>query len=68
MKLTWLNCERTLVKDLSPLKGMPLNYLHCGGTPVFDLSPLKDMKLTRLDCPGAGVRSDAAEGHAPYVP
>ncbi len=55
MKLTWLNCEATLVKDLSPLKGMPLNYLHIGGTSVFDLSPLKDMKLTKLDCPGAPV-------------
>ncbi len=36
------------VRDLSPLRGVPLQYLHIGGNPVTDLSPLRDMPLTDL--------------------
>ena len=38
------------LRDLSPLKGLPLTSLNCWGTKVASLSPLKDTKLTSLDC------------------
>lgn len=53
-----LNIRDTPVKDLSPLKGLPLQVLECGSLwlyqersryPLSDLTPLQGMPLTRLD-------------------
>jgi serine/threonine protein kinase len=38
------------VKNLEPLKGMPLTSLACDNTQVADLSPLSGMPLTILVC------------------
>ncbi len=48
MKLTILNCYRTPVSDLSPLRGMPLTLIYCQGSKVSDLSPLQGMNLTEV--------------------
>jgi serine/threonine-protein kinase len=51
---------QTGVRDLSPLKGMPLGYLRIGATSVADLSPLSGMPLTTLDmhnCPFTDLSS-----------
>jgi hypothetical protein len=45
MKLTFLACNDTPVKDLSPLKDMPLKRLLIHGTGVADLKPLQGMPL-----------------------
>jgi hypothetical protein len=45
MKLTFLVCGATAVKDLSPLKDMPLKTLLIHETGVTDLTPLKGMPL-----------------------
>ena len=50
MKLVYLQCGRSRVADLTPLKGMNLSRLGCYDTPVADLTPLKGMKLISLDC------------------
>jgi hypothetical protein len=39
-----------MLKDLSPLRGLPLKTLFCANTNVADLSPLKGMKLKILNC------------------
>src|SRR5438552_2698723 len=57
MKLTSLTLQHAKVRDLSPLKGMPLTSLNltaCGQ--VSDLSPLKGMPLTTLNLWGCSVR------------
>ena len=36
------------LRDLGPLKGLPLSYLDCGKNSIVDLSPLKGMQLTSL--------------------
>jgi hypothetical protein len=38
------------LKNLEPLKEMPLTYLWCDNTQVADLSPLSGMPLTTLIC------------------
>ncbi len=38
------------VKNLEPLRGMPLTVLSCDNCLVADLSPLKEMRLTFLAC------------------
>jgi serine/threonine protein kinase len=38
------------LKDVSPLKGMPLKDLKIGYSEVSDLSPLAGMQLTSLEC------------------
>ncbi|RBP39110.1 serine/threonine protein kinase [Roseimicrobium gellanilyticum] len=43
-----LHLSACKVRDLSPLRGLPLRYLHIGGNPVTDLSPLQGMPLTQL--------------------
>ena len=48
---------RVFVRDLSPLKGMPLSALTCGGTQAEDLTPLAGMKLTLLSCNDTAVSS-----------
>lgn len=40
------------VRDLSPLRGMPLAWLDCSGNGIRDLSPLRGMELTLLECSG----------------
>ena len=48
MPLTILNLTGLRgVRDLSPLKGMPLKYLSLWRTAVSDLSPLAEMKSLR---------------------
>jgi hypothetical protein len=50
-RLRTLSCggpAKSMLSDLSPLKGMPLVLLGCDWTPVSDLSPLKGMPLTYL--------------------
>ncbi len=57
MKLTSLDCASNGgIKDLTPLKEMPLAALNCGNTAVEDLSPLKGLSLTWLATPGNRVR------------
>ena len=51
MRLTSLylfNCSG--VRELEPLKGMPLTQLDIRGTAVTNLSPLKDLPLRMLNC------------------
>jgi hypothetical protein len=51
MPLKMLDLARNLtLKNLTPLKGVPLESLNCSHTSVADLSPLKGMKLTELTC------------------
>jgi hypothetical protein len=38
------------LRDLAPLKEMPLTSLDIGATQVADLSTLRGMKLTTLNC------------------
>jgi|GEM_PF-1021576 len=44
-----LNISSTLVKDLSPLRGLQLQSIEMAGTPVRDLSPLEGMPLSSLN-------------------
>jgi serine/threonine protein kinase/Leucine-rich repeat (LRR) protein len=44
----YLHISGCKVRDLSPLRGVPLHYLHIGGNPVTDLSPLRGMPLREL--------------------
>src|SRR5262249_31113455 len=47
---TTLNLHRCdQVKDLTPLKNMPLTTLSLFGCPIQDLTPLKGLPLTRLN-------------------
>jgi hypothetical protein len=49
MPIVHLNLQGSKkVRDLSPLKGMPLKSLNLNGTAVAELSPLKGMPLTTL--------------------
>ncbi len=51
----------TQVKDLSPLKGLPLKELYLRHTPVADLSPLKNIRSLRiLDLHNTKVRDLSA--------
>jgi serine/threonine protein kinase len=43
------------VKDLAPLKEMPLARLNLGGLPIDDLEPLRDMPLVSLVVNGTKV-------------
>ncbi len=47
--LTHLNLGATLVKDLTPLRGLPLVELHLGATRVADLAGLRDAPIETLD-------------------
>ena len=44
------------IRDLSPLRGLPLGVLNCMRTEVSDLSPLKGMPLEELFISGLAVR------------
>ncbi len=45
-----------LVKDLAPLRGIPLSRLGLVGCPVDNLEPLRDMRLISLDVGRTKVR------------
>jgi len=47
MKSLYLECNA--LKDLSPLKGLPLKSLGCQGVHAADLSPLQGVPLTRFE-------------------
>ena len=58
MRLSLNNAD---VRDLGPLKGMPLKSLSITGCPVLtDLSPLKGMPLTMLDLANCESLTDLA--------
>jgi hypothetical protein len=38
------------IRDLSPLRGLPLTVLACGSNEITDLSPLERMPLIALEC------------------
>ncbi|MBN1269725.1 MAG: protein kinase [Kiritimatiellae bacterium] len=40
------------IRDLSPLKGLPLNVLYCAQCGIESLEPLRGMPLTALNCLG----------------
>lgn len=48
--------DRCPLRDLSPLKGLPLVRLSCFNSNVSDLSPLAGMKLTSLELSCSDVR------------
>jgi len=48
-QLTTLNLSSTNVRDLEPLKDMPITTLDLCCTKVSDLTPLKGMQITNLD-------------------
>jgi Leucine-rich repeat (LRR) protein len=54
LKTLWAGGSQ--VRDLTPLKEMPLTELIIPGTQVQDLSPLKGMPLTSLGISGTQVR------------
>lgn len=47
--ITEASLYQTGIRDISPLKGLPLIAIDLGMTQVTDLSPLAGMKLQRLD-------------------
>ena len=55
MPLRTLECSKTLVADLAPLKGMPLHYLQIHDTKVSELAPVQGMPLDRMDIDGTSV-------------
>jgi hypothetical protein len=57
--------DKDRVKDLAPLKGLPLAELKMAWSAVKDLTPLKGMPLQVLEFAGAGIgtaRRDEAAG------
>ena len=57
-QLESLKCEardKSLLSDLSPLKGTKITAISCSNTSVSDLSPLREMKLKHFDCSGTNV-------------
>ena len=59
LKILWCgggtSNKRSILSDLSPLRGMKLTKLTCRGTKVSDLSPLQGMPLSVLFCEGTWV-------------
>jgi len=53
--LTVLSLSGTQVRDLSPLRGMPLEKLDFGSTAVSDLRSLQGMPLRQLEFPNTTV-------------
>ena len=45
------------IKDLSPIRGMPISTLHCAGNNIESLEPLKGMPLVTLRCGGNPIKS-----------
>lgn len=44
-----LDASHTIIRNLSPLKGMPLSRLNASFTAISDLTPLREMPLHWLD-------------------
>lgn len=55
-KLKVLYCNKGILSDLSPLRGMKLTTLFVNETNVHDLSPLRGMPLDRLNVSKTGVK------------
>ncbi len=49
LKLEYLGLNDTRIKDLSPLKGMPLRELEIANTRVFAFDPLRTLSLNRIN-------------------
>ena len=50
MKKLWaINLSRTQVRNLEPLRGLPMSRVHLKGTPVTDLSPIRKGAKLYLD-------------------
>ncbi len=45
------------IKDLEPLRGMPLTALYCAGNQIESLDPLQGMPLVTLNCGGNPITS-----------
>ncbi len=45
------------IRDLSPLRGLPITKLYCAGNRITDLSPLRGSPLQTLNCSGNPVTS-----------
>jgi serine/threonine protein kinase/Leucine-rich repeat (LRR) protein len=45
------------IRDLVPLRDIPLSVLNCAGNQIEDLEPLRGMPLVVLKCEGNAVRS-----------
>ncbi len=43
------------IRDLTPLKGMPLTFLALSNAPVWDLSPLRGMPLKSRNIQGTAA-------------
>ena len=52
-----LNLNELPVRNLEPLRGMPLNILYCAHGEVASLEPLRGMPLTALNCTGNPIRT-----------
>lgn len=52
-----LNINEKPIRDLEPLRGLPLNVLYCAHGGISSLEPLRGMPLTALNCTGNPVRS-----------
>jgi len=58
-----LDLENTPIKDIAPLRGLPVKRLNLNGTEVVDLEPLRGMPLQELNLTKLKVRSiDALRG------
>ena len=64
MALEELSLYRTKVKDLGPLKGMPLRDLRLAESSVQDFGQLRGMPLTKLDVAQTGFDDADLEGLA----
>ncbi|MDP7011624.1 MAG: leucine-rich repeat domain-containing protein, partial [Verrucomicrobiota bacterium] len=66
--LLHLYLSSTKVKDLTPLKGMPLESLHLDRTPITNLNALKGMPLRRLRLDGCTQLTDLSPlAHCPNL-
>ena len=52
-----LDLGYTPIKDLAPLRGLPIKHLNLSGTGVADLEPLRGMPLQKLDITGLNVQN-----------
>ncbi len=48
---------RAGIRDLDPLRGLPLTTLYCAGNEIEDLEPLRGMPLVTLNCGGNPISS-----------
>jgi hypothetical protein len=68
MSLQYLDCrDNPDVRDLSPLRFLPLTDLHFGDTNIKDLSPIRDLRLNYFECYYSQVDSLSALKGMPLV-